>query len=240
MARPTGGSWQEGVLYSFSEPNGAYPRANVVFGSTGALYGTTASGPSNSGTIFELAPPSISGGAWTETVLYTFGGSAGNGPDGAVLIGPSGTLFTTTQGQTIPGGTAVAVAPPATPGGAWTGSVIYSFPQPGDAAGTNPFAGLVSEGGSLYGTNYYGGAICSAYGCGVVYELTPPSATGGAWAETTIHTFTGPPSDGGGSEAPSRRAPAECSTARLTTADLERHATSLPTLAGQDAAPSSS
>jgi uncharacterized repeat protein (TIGR03803 family) len=202
MAKPTGGSWQESILYSFSQPNGEYPTANVVFGSTGALFGTTAtgpvaSGPTSNGTIFQLAPPPVSGGAWTMTYLYTFGGSAGTNPFGAVLIGPGGTLYTTTEGYVIPGGTAVALAPPTEPGGTWTASVIYSFPQPGDVAGSNPFAGLVSEGGSLYGTNYYGGAVCGAEGCGVVYELTPPATQGGPWTETTIHTFTGEPSDGG-------------------------------------------
>ncbi len=181
-----GEPWEETVLYSLGGPNGSYPRASLVFGNEGKLYGTTASGA-----IFELTPPTVAGDDWTETVLYTFGVGAGNIPDGAVLIGPSGTLYTTTQGYAIPGGTAVALTPPATPVGAWTESVMYSF---AGAAGSNPFAGLVAEGGTLYGTDYYeGDEYCQ---CGVVFQLTPPRSSGGTWTETTIHTFTG--NDGAG------------------------------------------
>ncbi len=115
-----GQPWEETVLHSFGPPpvegatsDGSYPRANLVFGMEGALYGTTATGPTNAGTIFRLTPPSIAGSAWTETVLYTFDLRAGNfGPYGAVLIGPAGTLYTTASGND-PGGTAVAIVPPA-------------------------------------------------------------------------------------------------------------------------------
>ena len=196
MTKPTGGSWQESVLYSFSGPSRSYPRASLVLGSAGALYGTTHSS-TTSGTVFELAPPSVAGGVWTETVLYAFAGGGGNILDGAVLIGPGGTLFTTTQGNTTPGGTAVALAPPTAPGGSWTQSVIYSFAHGGPGPGTSPYAGLVSEGAALYGTDYYGGDdYCSPSGCGVVYELTPPATSGGAWTPTTLHMFTGWPGDG--------------------------------------------
>ncbi len=189
----TGGAWQEAVLYSFGA-NTSYPRANVVFGKGGVLYGTTASSA-----VYELAPPPTEGGAWTETVLANLDTDGSNTPDGAVLIGPGGTLYTTTQGYPIPGGTAVAIVPPSTPGEPWTTSRIYAF---AGASGSSPFAGLVSESGALYGTNYLDGDdICTAYGCGVVYELSPPTTRGGAWAETTIHTFTGSPSDGAGPQA---------------------------------------
>ena len=198
LTHATGEPWNEAVLHSFSGPDGSNPRASLVFGSSGALYGTT-EGLAGPGTIFELAPPSTAGGVWTEATLYTVGGGAGLW--GAVLIAPGGTLYTTIQGNTtIPSGTAVAVSPPTTPGGAWTGSVIYRLFV--GAAGTNPVAGFVSEGGALYGTDLYDGSDnCFPSGCGVVYELTPPAGRGDAWTETTIHTFTGPPGDGAGSFA---------------------------------------
>ncbi len=200
LTKAAGEPWSETVLHSFSGPDGSNPRANVVFGSK-ALYGTTATDSGNAGTIFELAPPSTAGGVWTETVSSDFGGGGQNIPDGAVLIAPGGTVYTTTFGPVSPGrGTAVALAPPSTPGGSWTQSVIYSFGGPGDQIGSNPQAGLVSEGGALYGTLYYGGSVFGC-DCGGVYELTPPATPGGAWRETTIYSFGASPGDGDNPEA---------------------------------------
>src|SRR5580698_3902845 len=84
------GSWTESVIYAFCANfdgaclDGAFPEAALVMDSTGNLYGTTAGGGSGGGargcqdalagcgTVFELSPPTILGGAWTETVLYNF------------------------------------------------------------------------------------------------------------------------------------------------------------------------
>jgi uncharacterized repeat protein (TIGR03803 family) len=193
------GHWKETVLHNFSGSDGQYPQSALIFGSTGAFYGVTVGGGSGaSGTIFELAPPSTSGGAWTETVLYNFV-YTGNGqnavPNGPLLIGPGGTLYATTEGGPNGGGfklgLAVALVPPATPGGAWTEKELYTF---GFNQGEQPFAGVVSEGGSLFGTTIFAGdPICD---CGTVYELTPPATRGGTWAETTIHVFGETPGDG--------------------------------------------
>ena len=191
--------WKETVLHNFSGPDGQYPESALVFGSTGALYGVTPGSDAmgGPGTLFELAPPSTPGGTWEETVLGTFGpnGNSQNvGPNGAVLSGPGGTLYTTTQGAPIGGvggnlGLVIALAPPATPGGVWTEYELYTF---GATQGEWPVAGVVSESGSLFGTTVFAGDFYC--GCGTVYELTPPATQGGAWTETTIHTFTG--SDG--------------------------------------------
>ena len=191
--------WTETVLHNFNGPDGEYPESALAFGSTGALYGATPGGGSGgSGTLFELAPPSISGGAWTETALGTFtynGNSQNVEPNGAVLIGSGGTLYTTTQGAPIDGGigprlgSVIGLVPPATQGGAWTEYELYAL---GPSQGEWPLAGVVSESGSLFGTTLYGGDInCD---CGTIYELTSPATLGGGWTETTIHTFTG--SDG--------------------------------------------
>ncbi|HUE24822.1 MAG TPA: choice-of-anchor tandem repeat GloVer-containing protein [Bryobacteraceae bacterium] len=183
--------WEETVLHDFSGPDGEYPASALVFGSTGALYGTTGGGGGGSGAIFELAPPSTSGGAWTETVLYAFGGGQNVYPIGGLLIGPGGTLYTTTRGSAVGGvgvllGLVIALSPPATPGGEWTEDQLYTF---GATQGEQPMAGVVSEGGSLFGTTLFGGDE----NVGTVYELTPPVIHGDAWIETTIHTFPGSP-----------------------------------------------
>jgi hypothetical protein len=77
-----GGSWTETVLYSFQGglEDGENPTGALVLDSKGNLYGTTAMGGNNScnsigcGVVFQLAPPPVPGGDWTETILHTFAG----------------------------------------------------------------------------------------------------------------------------------------------------------------------
>jgi uncharacterized repeat protein (TIGR03803 family) len=67
-----GGSWQEKELYLFKghPDDGVAPNGGLVFGSDGAIYGTTVGGGRNSGdgTVFKLTP----GKQWKEALLYTF------------------------------------------------------------------------------------------------------------------------------------------------------------------------
>jgi uncharacterized repeat protein (TIGR03803 family) len=206
LAPAAGQPWNETILHNFTGSDGQYPQSALTHGSNGEFYGVTVGGgPGGSGAIFELAPPTTSGEAWTETVLYSFVYFTGNGqnavPNGPVLIGPGGTLYTTTQGGPngptgFPLGLVVALEPPAIAGGAWAEYELYAFGFP---QGDLPLASVASEGGSLLGTTFYGGdEFCGEGGCGTVYELTPPTNRSGVWTETTIHTFAGAPADGGG------------------------------------------
>jgi uncharacterized repeat protein (TIGR03803 family) len=171
--------------------DGEYPYANIVVGSDGVLYGTTLYGGTyDAGTVYSLTPPAAPGGAWTETVLYSFDDG---GLYGAVAIGSGGVLYGTTWGGGN-NGTVFSLTPPASPGGAWTESVLYQFTF-GGSAGAGPYAGVVIDtNGVLYGATYDGGLfpqnICNS-GCGAVFSLSPPASPGGAWTETTLHTFTG-------------------------------------------------
>jgi hypothetical protein len=80
-----GDPWTETVLYVFKGRNysdGATPEGGLVMDAAGNLYGTTAYDGTGScellgsvvgcGTVYELSPPAQPGGAWTETVLYSF------------------------------------------------------------------------------------------------------------------------------------------------------------------------
>lgn len=50
------------------------------------------------GMVFELSPPAIEGGAWTEKVLYSFGnGPNGSWPNGSLILDTEGALYGTTQ-----------------------------------------------------------------------------------------------------------------------------------------------
>jgi uncharacterized repeat protein (TIGR03803 family) len=208
VMRPIRGSseWKDRVLHSFSGLDGQSP-SNLVSSGAGALYGTTSGGGAGGGggVIYELAPRFPASDSWTERVLHNFPDrfhDPSNVTPNELLIGPLGTLFTTTQGQSInglSGGLVIALAPPATPEADWTEFQLYSFGEP---QGELPVAGVVFEGGSLFGTTFFGGG--GECGCGNVYELTPPTTPDAAWTETILHTFTigGPPFDGEDRAAP--------------------------------------
>ena len=199
---------QELVLYNFAGvPDGAapYDYGNLVFDSSGNLYGTTQTGgASSNGTIFQLVPGSP---AWTENQLYSFtGGSDGASPYAGLVFDGAGNLY----GTAGAGGSSTACGSgpgsgcgvvfeltPASGGG--TETVIYSFT--GGKDGSIPVAGLIFDAsGNLYGTAASGGdASCvgeynDPSGCGVVFELSP--VAGGGWKQHVLHTFKGGKSDG--------------------------------------------
>jgi len=90
-----GGVWTETTIYHFTG-NGARPEAGLTPDQKGSLYGTTnVGGNSSDGSVFELTPPAKKGGAWTETVLYSFALGHGDGrwPDSGVIFGKGGALY---------------------------------------------------------------------------------------------------------------------------------------------------
>lgn len=201
-----GAAWTETIRYSFTGLNGdgSDLSSGVVKGANGVFYGTTQYGgnpsslcptaPAGCGIVFALTPARA--GAWTATTLYSFGSQNGDGsgPAGNLVIGSNGALYgTTTYGGTEEFGTVFELAPPASPGGAWTETVLHSFTgKNGDGAGPN--AGVViGSNGVLYGTTAYGGASLFS---GTVFRLMPPAASAGPWTETILHSFTGQNGDG--------------------------------------------
>jgi uncharacterized repeat protein (TIGR03803 family) len=191
------GPWTESVLYSFSGgADGANPYAGLTVGSGGTLYGaTTYGGRGGVGTVFMLTPPAP-GGAWTESVLFSFTGSDGANPYASLALATNGVLYgVTSLGGTSDAGAIFMLTPPGISGGAWTEAVLYNFTDGAD--GGFPYGGLtLASNGVLYGTTNFGGAS-SVYG--TVFKLVPP-ASGGDWTLTTLHSFSGV--DGGNPFAP--------------------------------------
>jgi len=191
----SGGVWTETVLYSFTgEPDGVYPYDALIFDKHGNLYGTTLQGGTKGyGTVFELIPPTVSGGAWTEAILYSFKGYQardGSSPFAGLVIGWKDSLYgTTSAGGAFGEGTVFQLKKSKT--GTWSEGVIHSFNSTGD--GMAPVAGLIADSaGNLYGTTYWGGTSpcgtgLSAYG--TVFELSPPPAPGEPWTEKLLHSF---------------------------------------------------
>jgi uncharacterized repeat protein (TIGR03803 family) len=183
-------SWTPTVLYSFqgsSVGDGSGPQAGLVFDKKGNLYGTTASGGANgSGTVFELTPPAVAGGNWTEAVLYSFkGGSDGANPASGVIFDLTTLVGTTPVGGSSNFGTVFQLTPPKKKGLPWTEAILYNFT--GRADGGKPYGGLVLKAKALYGTTLDGGPSSQ----GAVFELAPPAVAGGAWTESIVYGFTG-------------------------------------------------
>jgi hypothetical protein len=208
--------WNEKVLYGFQGgTDGQLPVGSVVFDSAGNLYGATTQGGATNcspladcGTVFQLTPPPKQGDPWTETVLYTFKGakySDGDEPAGGLLIDSQGNLYgTTAYGGTgdcvllgVKGGcgTVYELSPPQQKGGAWTKTILYSFPTA--KQGYLPNGDLVFDSaGNLYGATMFGGGkgtTCDPFYqyCGAVFKLSPPRTKSGKWTETVLHSFAG-------------------------------------------------
>jgi hypothetical protein len=216
LASAASAEWNEKVLYSFQGvPDGATPAGGVVFDKAGNLYGTTIDGGSSScrsiqqcGTVYQLAPPTTKGDPWTETVLYVFKGNASNdgaSPFGGLAIDSAGNLYGTTGyggtgdcvllGTKMGCGTVFELSPPQQKGGAWTETVLYSFPTA--KQGYVPWGDLVFDSaGNLYGATEFGGGFGTCdqniyLYCGAVFELSPPKTKGGKWTEKVLHGFRG-------------------------------------------------
>ncbi len=95
------GAWTYIVLHNFTGgTDAATPATTMAFDPAGNLYGTTYNGGSSAcylgcGTVFQLAPPAKTGGAWTETVLQEWGNS-GQDPDASIVMFHNGLLYGTT------------------------------------------------------------------------------------------------------------------------------------------------
>jgi hypothetical protein len=198
-----GGSWTETVLYSFTGgDDGSVPYSNLIFDSNGNLYGTAAGGGANfGGTVFELTPPAGGSGPWTESTLYAFAGDVDGGtPVAGLVFDSSGNLYGTTNSGGSGRGVVFEVTPPTGGSGRWTETPIYTFK--GKTDGGYPYAGVTFDTkGNLYGTTAIGGSQTGSTckptsGCGVVFELSPPTGQSNNWTETVLYTFTAS-TDGG-------------------------------------------
>ena len=123
----------ETVLYLFrGAPDGSEPNA-LIFDAAGNLYGTTsAGGPSDDGTVFELTPPGAGETRWTEKLLHRFkAGVAGKDPSAGLIMDANGAFYgTTTFGGEVGCvgcGTVFELTPPGAGETRWTEKVLYRF-----------------------------------------------------------------------------------------------------------------
>lgn len=181
-----GSGWVLTTLYSFTcQADGGYVFGGVVFGSDGALYGTTYEcGEYDHGVVYRLRPPPTTCEStrcpWGETVLHSFtGGADGEDPgDGNLVFDRAGNFYGATAAGGAYGEGVVYEFSPSN--GGWNETALYAFI--GDNA-FNPNSGLILDSaGNLYGTTFNSGGI---YGndSGVVFEV---SHSGSGWTESVL------------------------------------------------------
>jgi uncharacterized repeat protein (TIGR03803 family) len=179
------GVYSEVILHSFNTGgDGLNPFAGLIMDSQANLYGTTASGGADGwGAVFELQP--TSSGAYSETVLYSFSSTGGDGQrpfDGLIMDG-QGNFYGTTNAGGANGYGAVFELVKNSNG--YAEQVLYSFSSTG-GDGQNPIASPIMDSqGNLYGTTDLGGAG----GFGTVFELVKNS---GAYSEQILYSFPAP------------------------------------------------
>ena len=175
-------------LGSFSSSSNSayfgYPASGSLLGdASGNLYGTTIyGGPSNDGTVFEVAH---NGSA--PIMVASFNGTDGYYPQGNLIADASGNLYGTTSGGPINGnnygdGTVFEIAV-----GDSTPITLATFDS---TDGKSPVGLVADAAGNLYGTTFYGGAN----NAGTVFEIAKTS-TGYNPTPITLATFDS--TDGG-------------------------------------------
>jgi hypothetical protein len=112
-----GAPWATEVLHNFGpiegNTDGMYPYASLAIDGKGTLFGTVPYGSVNEGgAVFRLDPPAQQGGAWTDTVLVSFGTGAavlGNMPVDRPLLQGGSLYLTNSSGGADQHGTVVSV-----------------------------------------------------------------------------------------------------------------------------------
>ncbi len=162
------------VLHAFVygiSTDGAQPRAGLLLGRDGNIYGTTSNGGGASyGTVFKYTKAGVF------SVLHSFNGPPGAADPYAGLVeGTDGNFYGTALDAGAAGNGAVYKI---TPNGAY--SLLYSFKAGAD--GAHPSAPLMQgSDGDFYGTTEFGGTTNS----GTVFKITAPGV------ESVLYSFLG-------------------------------------------------
>ncbi len=157
------------TLYAFCQQNdctdGQMPRASLIQGTNGELYGTTEEGGANGyGEVFEISP---SGG--TPAIVHSFDQTDGEAPFSRLFQASNGSFY----GMAQAGGTYACAL------GYLCGTLYEMNPSSGaftwqfdfnSTNGSDPMGGFVQAGdGNLYGATDGGGT----YDGGTIFKVTP-------------------------------------------------------------------
>jgi uncharacterized repeat protein (TIGR03803 family) len=181
-------NWTENTIYGFvsHSTDGANPRAGVILDASGNLFGATEyGGQFGGGTVFELSPPLDGEKAWTETILYSFGGSTdGSRPQTGLIVDSAGNFYgTTLYGGAYGDGTVYRLTPPRH-GKIWNETILRSFGNKNDGQFFRGNGIIGDASWNIYGTTTTGGKDNQ----GIAFELIPP-VSGSKWTENILYQF---------------------------------------------------
>jgi len=184
LSPPANGNsgWTETILYNFTGNNdGGEPMGNVLLGSDGNIYGTTAGyGADNYGVVYKLTPGN---GGWSQSVIHAFEGDTdGGAPRDGLIQDGNGTLYGTTAGFANSYGTVFSTN---TDGSDY--AVLYNVTGCQYCySGNGPWQTVsMDSSGNLYGTTYADGTNNN----GEVFKLTP--GQNNQWTATVLYAFQG-------------------------------------------------
>ncbi len=191
-----GGAWAYQVLHTFTgyvpggngnSDDGARPSGMLTRSISGALYGTTDNGgdaPRRLGVAYSLAPPSVEGGSWNETILHNFTGAADGWGGGSLLLTGHGTLLLGLAGTHYDHDCEYC-------------DVLFDIrldTQP-SVEGRRTFTELSLASGRpvlygdhnvVYGADFVAGSVTG----GDIVELSPPAGQSGGWTQKILHAFS--------------------------------------------------
>ena len=199
FAPVTGGTWQFTRLHTFDDPATygtqtplSLDKAHRIYAASyyGGLPGCNYSG--GCGSVVQFVPPAIKGGAWTENTVYLFqGGADGGNPSSPLVAGAKGVFYDSaavgglvTANCPLGCGVVYQLTPPASIGGSWTETVIYTFQDKPD--GADPYYLTAGPSGSLYGLACCHGPASLFH----VFQLIPPALGHTQWTKAFIHSFS--------------------------------------------------
>lgn len=140
--------------------------------------------------IVSVIALALAGNSWAVTVrgrvVYSFNGTSGATPTGALAFDAHGNVYGTTAlggigsgCQTAGCGTVYELSPL---GNSFTETTLYTFENGADGGG--PQGGVILDSaGNLYGTTLYAGG---GNGCGTVFQLVNSN---GVWTKNVLHPF---------------------------------------------------
>lgn len=191
------------TLHQFSGLDGAYPSASLLQTPSGAWYGTTEFGGTNTSDCMAGGTSTFAGcgalfsvdASQNFNVLYSFGpysAAVGVGPDAALIQAADGSIYgaSLVGGSVTCGGSVDGVSEPSC-------GTIFQLDSLGIPALEHSFSGsdgaypaaalLQMPDGNFYGTTVGGGdQTCSSYaspGCGTVFQMTASGAV------KVLHSF---------------------------------------------------
>jgi uncharacterized repeat protein (TIGR03803 family) len=177
-----------------------------VFDEAGNLYGTTTNGGAyNMGTVYRLTP--AGGGAWSEQILHSFGGSLADGNNlwAGVVLDEAGNIYGTTpfSRQQYTAGTVFELLPQ--PGGSYNEKILWTFNFTNSA---EPYGSVILDNaGNLYGTTSTYGAFNGGNVFRINMSVAPTKTTLSSSLDpsfygqpvtltATVNSKLGPPPDG--------------------------------------------